>query len=255
MKKVVIVGLATSLIGIIMATTAFYVARPGNIAWENGKFVYGQNHKNKLTTLALPSEVSTEQIKNINLSVANTDVVVKHGQAFKIESNDSQLKTPLIFNEESGTLSLQSKSTKNSNLKINITGFYDNSPQVIITIPNGFDDKNISISSTSGDIHLSHSKLAVVTLNSQEGDIMLYSNTMKTANISDNNGDIVVKSEITEGGKISNNNGDIHFSGSNLPPYSVKTIKGEFMTDKNKSDNTGNATLFIDNNNGDVSMS
>ncbi|CAH1851771.1 DUF4097 family beta strand repeat-containing protein [Convivina praedatoris] len=255
MKKVVIAGLATSLIGIIMATTAFCVARPGNIAWEDGKFVYSQNHKKKLTTISLPTEVSTDQIKNIELSVANTDVVIKHGSTFKIESNDSQLKTPLIFDQNSGTLSLQSQSTKNSNLKINITGFYDNSPQIVITIPDGFNDKNLSISSTSGDIRLSESQLAVVTLKSQEGDIMLLGNSMKTANVSNNDGDVIIKSEITDGGKISNDNGDIHVSSSKLPPYSVKTVNGDFMSSKNQIDNNDNATLFINNNNGDISMS
>ncbi|MDD9138416.1 DUF4097 family beta strand repeat protein [Fructobacillus sp. CRL 2054] len=234
MNKKVLVGLVFIVVGLTLSGVAVWRGGlPGELYWNNGP-IYLSDQDEKGTADITPDQVTTgkQDVTALDVTTKDADVILKRGEHFAVLTDPAE-KTSVTVSAIDGTVKVTGDEKNNWSFGIKNHGRH----QITVIIPEKFDLKNVSLSNTNGDIHLSKLETEEIQIGNVNGDVL----------ISD--------SKVSKSGNVENRNGDIIVKNSTLPKLKGYSRFGDLNITNNYQNVTADqAVLSFRNLNGDISL-
>lgn len=294
MKRKTIIGWSLLAVGVVMATSAALIEKPGTVIWNNG-FSYQKREAVKTDDLSHQLPKNTQDIQKITINVTNTDIYVQQGETFSVTEThvDSKNKAKISFlNNE---LKIEKATTGHRILDFDWDEFDEvNSPRLTITVPRHVKLNTIAVTQSDSEVTMADVTADTINVKSDNGDVNLVrvisqnvmtevqnaeanlhnvtidklrvklnnddltlaGSSVKTLEADLENGDADIEhSKIETGGHIRNQNGDIAIETTQLPTFSTQNNTGDVEVSPTLTgQQRGNAAFVIQNQNGDIEI-
>jgi len=293
MKRKVIVGASLLAVGVVMATTAAIIEKPGTVVWDNG-ISYQKTTDMKETNLSNQLPKDTSVIKKIKIESNSKNVYIQRGNQFSVTEThvDSKDKAQVAYSN--GELNVKATTGVRRILSFDLDDSDVRMPRIIITVPetskidtidvtqsdsevtlSDLNTENLTVKSDNDDVNLTRVISKNIILDVQNGeanlhnltadnlqvglendDLTLAGSTIKTLKADLQNGDAELEhSKIETGGYLRNENGDISIETTQLPTFSAHTENGETeISPTVPGQQSGQVAFVIQNENGDIEI-
>ncbi|KAA8369766.1 DUF4097 domain-containing protein [Leuconostoc carnosum] len=228
MKRRTIIGLSLLVVGVVAATTSALIDTPGTIVWNQGGIAYQK--RRALTNVDLTNQVpkETENIQKLTVISNDTNVYVQQGTQFSVTQNKNGNEKKARINYSNGELTVDTKSTSQSNRRIMDFSIGDDDddgiktgPSVTITIPKQTNIKNIDITQNNGHVSASDIALDNINIKTQNDDVDFARVIAKNIIIDAKNSEVDLNSVTSDQLTTKNYNDDLTVNGSTIKDINV----------------------------------
>lgn len=228
MKRRTIIGLSLLVVGVVAATTSVLIDTPGTIVWNQGGIDYQK--RRALTNVDLTNQVpkETENIQKLTVISNDTNVYVQQGTQFSVTQNKNGNEKKARINYSNGELTVDTKSTSQSNRRIMDFSIGDDDddgiktgPSVTITIPKQTNIKNIDITQNNGHVLASDLALDNINIKTQNDDVDFARVVAKNIIIDAKNSEVDLNSVTSDQLTTKNYNDDLTVNGSTINDINV----------------------------------
>ncbi|MGY3743042.1 DUF4097 family beta strand repeat-containing protein [Leuconostoc inhae] len=294
MKRKTIIGWSLLAVGVVMATSAALIEKPGTVIWDNG-FSYQKEEAVKTDDLSHQLPKNAQDIQKITVNATDTDVYVQQGDTFAVTETHGDSKNKAKISFSNNELKIEKETTGYRSVSF-VWGQFDEdaSPRLTITVPRHVKLNTVAVTQSDSDVTMADVSADTINVKSDNGDVNLVrvtsQNTMadvqnaeanlhnvtidklrvklnnddltlagssvKTLEADLKNGDADIEhSKIEIGGHIRNQNGDISIETTQLPTFSTHNTIGDVEVSPTLTgQQQGNAALVIQNQNGDIEI-
>ncbi|GLC87043.1 DUF4097 domain-containing protein [Lysinibacillus piscis] len=188
----------------------------------------------------------TENFSNIQVISHNSDVQIKTGDHFALETHTVN-KDDVSFHVKDNTLTVTTPEAKKNTFEFGIGNFHSSS--ITIYVPKDTKLHTVDIATSFGDTTLQHILYQQLLLDSGSGDITLQQTDGETTTIEQGFGDITARNITGKTLQIENQNGDITIGGTIIDSATITSSFGDITLHLQTS-----RQLTVHSNNGDIAI-